>query len=367
MSTILPNMVIELPVPGADRGTWDDKINAGFSTVDAHDHTSGKGVAIASAALDINADVSWHGYTITSLGKISFTAITAPVSGSKNLFVNTSDNELYWRTNSGTNVKLTNGTSINTTLVGGIVGDYSSVGAAVAFDDSNKRYTFKTQTGTWARMASGPVRIFEYNTTESVYVEHAVDAALAAPYTVTWPAALPGATGFVMIDAAGAVSFTSSPTTTGTITASDYKLSSDRVRVLGAPAFQQIGSTHVFNGNYWALGNSSTATLYATLPLDVGDRIKSVRVYIDKNSDATNTITAELFRCDSPSSGGVATSLGTGTESGNATGAIGIVAATGLTEVVSAGKAYNVAVYQSDATPSSSDFVFTVEVTYDRP
>ena len=46
-------------------------------------------------------------------------------------------------------------------------------------DDAGKRYTFKDQTAPtkkWARLASGPVRIFEYNTTESVYVEHAVDA-----------------------------------------------------------------------------------------------------------------------------------------------------------------------------------------------
>src|SRR3990167_8157959 len=106
----LPNMSLITPVAG---GAWDDKINAAFALVDAHDHTSGKGLAIASAALSIDADVSWGGFSITSLGKISFTAITAPVSGSKNLFVNTSDNELYWRTNAGANVKLTDGASLN--------------------------------------------------------------------------------------------------------------------------------------------------------------------------------------------------------------------------------------------------------------
>ena len=53
----LPNMSLITPTLGGDSGTWDDKINAALGLVDAHDHTSGKGVAIVSAALNINADV----------------------------------------------------------------------------------------------------------------------------------------------------------------------------------------------------------------------------------------------------------------------------------------------------------------------
>ncbi len=206
--TTLPNMGIILATPGGDSGSWDDKINAGFGLVDAHDHTPGKGVQIPTAALSIDDDLPFGGFGATGVGRVAFNAVTALVAGSKTLFVSSSDNELYWRTNSGTNVKLTSGASINTTLVGGIVGDYTSVGAALAFDDANKRYTFKDQSAKWARLASGPVRIFEYNTTESVYVEQTVDAALAASYTVTWPAALPGSTVFMQISTEGVVSFT---------------------------------------------------------------------------------------------------------------------------------------------------------------
>ncbi len=205
--TTLPNMGIDLPTPGGDSGSWDDKINAAFGLIDTHNHASGAGVAVPTAGININADLSFGGYGATALGRASFSAVAALASGSKTLFVSNADNELYWRTNAGANVKLTNGTSINTTLVGGIVGDYSSVGAAVAYDDANKRYTLKTQTATWARLATGPVRIFEYNTTDSVYVEHAVAAALAASYTVTWPAALPGSTQLVQITSAGIVSY----------------------------------------------------------------------------------------------------------------------------------------------------------------
>lgn len=203
----LPNMSIITPTLGGDSGQWDDKINAGFGLVDAHDHSSGKGVTVKTAGLEINADLTIAGYALTNVGKTAFTAVAALASGSKTLFVSSANNELYWRSNAGTNVQLTSGSSINTSLVGGIGGDYSTVGADLDYSDAAKTYTHKIETGTWARVASGPVRIYEYNTSESVYVEHAIDAALASSYTVTWPAAVPASTAIVQITSAGVVSF----------------------------------------------------------------------------------------------------------------------------------------------------------------
>jgi len=290
----LPNMGLITPTLGGDSGTWDDKINAAFALVDAHDHTSGKGVAVPVSGLNINADLPMGGYALTNLSKISFSTIAAPSSGSKALFVG-ADNELYWRTNAGVNVKLTNGTSINTTLVGGIVGDYAAVGAEVAFDDANKRYTFKDQSSPskkWARLASGPVRIFEYNTTESVYVEHAVDAALAASYTVTWPAALPGAKSRMYISAAGAVSFTPD----------------DEVIALPGAAWQSNDGS--YNGSFGlAVAKTSGTTTYVLpVPLRTGDTIKTITVAVLGNVAADADISS--FEAFVVTAAGSRTSLG---------------------------------------------------------
>lgn len=202
----LPNMGLITPTLGGDSGTWDDKINAALALIDSHDHTSGKGVKVPIAGINVNANLAMGGYSVTGVFSYDFAAVSPINTGSKRLFVSNADNELYWRTNGGTNVKLTSGTSINTTLVGGIVGDYSSVGAEVAFDDANGRYTFKngaSPSKKWARLAAGPLRIFEYNTTESVYVEQLAPAALGASYTVTWPTALPASTCLVRLKADG--------------------------------------------------------------------------------------------------------------------------------------------------------------------
>ena len=362
----LPEMGLITPVAGADSGSWDDKINAAFVLVDAHDHTSGKGVAVPIAGLDIDDDFPMAGFGLVNLGKISFSPIAAPSSGSKNLFVNASDNELYWRSNAGVNVKLTSGTSINTSLVGGIVGDYTSVSAEVAFDDANDRYTFKQNSATgWARLASGDVRLYETGTSESVYVGLKAPAALAVSYDITWPAdpnpLADGVTHLMQMSSTGAVSV--SNTLAAAIVAADFKHSTARVMVLGPGAFQQIGSTHVFNGTNWTLGNSSTATLWADIPLDVGDRITSIKLLIDKNSDGTNTLTADVLRVNV---GAGATNIGTETNNANNPGNITLGTLT-ASETIATQKPIMIELSQSDSSPSANDVLYGVEVTYDRP
>lgn len=300
---VLPNMGINTPTLGGDSGTWDDKINAALALIDAHDHTSGKGVAIVSSGITVDADIPMAGFGLTSLGKLSFSTIAAPSTGSKNLFVNTADNELYWRSNAGANVKLTSGSSLNTSLVGGIVGDYSSVGAEVAFDDTNKRYTFKDQTAPtkkWARLASGPVRIFEYNTTESVYVEHAAAAALASSYTVTWPAALPGAQTMVQIGASGDLVYSNTiPADTNiTMSGTGHIVHGDRTRsgklvynsfdiivVAGTPA-----GTNSWNAggpySYVDMGVGGDGIIQIPVTFNSNERLKTVTMYFADNTNA---------------------------------------------------------------------------------
>lgn len=287
--TTLPNMGIVLPVQGGDRGTWDDKINAAFMLTDAHDHSSGKGAQVPVSGININADFAMGGNAVTGLGSIAFNAVTALATGSKRLFVSAADNELYWRTNAGVNVKLTSGTSINTTLVGGIVGDYSTVGAEVAYSDADQVYTFKDQeapTKKWARIATGPVRIYEFDTTEIVYVEHAVAAGLAAPYTVTWPAALPASAKLMRISSAGLVTFDNTTVTmetnqnivlsgTGVVKHGDYTLP---VPVVYPDCVVGSGSAANNGANVGITVAASSVVYIPIRGLLVGKRVKSISV-----------------------------------------------------------------------------------------
>jgi hypothetical protein len=223
------NMLLVQPSENGDAGTWDTILTALFLLIDAHDHSTGKGVTVKSAGISINADLSIASggvfYALKDVKTLDFQPSTAAsmTSYASNLFVNSSDsNNLYFRTQSGTNVRITNGTSLDITASGGIAGDYISTGAEVAYSDAGKEYTFKGKDpdNFWMALRSGPLRIAQLDTTESVYVEVIAPAALGSSYTITLPTAAPAATSVVQISSSGVLSASASAAiASGAITA----------------------------------------------------------------------------------------------------------------------------------------------------
>lgn len=209
---VLPNMgLVQFEVNG-DVDTWGLGINNNSALIDSHNHAFGQGEMIPSAGININADVSWGSlYAPTDLHRITFASITAITDNAQNksLFVNVADNELYWRTNLGNNVKLTAGNALNVSaFAGGIVGDYSAVGAAEAFDNSNKAYTFKDGAAHFARLDAGGVKLIEFGTSETVGVTLQAPAALAASYSITAPLAAPSSTQLIQMNSSGVLTAT---------------------------------------------------------------------------------------------------------------------------------------------------------------
>lgn len=273
-----------VPTLSGDAGVWDDELNAALGLVDTHDHTPGKGVKVPVSGLNINADFPLGGNGLTTVGRVAFSQVAALSTGSVTLFVNTTDHELYWRNAGGTNVKLTAGGSINTTLVGGIVGDYAAVGAEVAYDDANKRYTFKQQgSKPWARMASGDVRLYEFNTTEAVYTALKVASALAASYDITLPVAAPASQVMVQMDASGVL--TVSNTLASAPSAPDYKFTTILRQQKGMNVAETLFYT---NGGANGCGFLSTGSNWAWMssPLDcaVGDTFTNVRIGVQTSA-----------------------------------------------------------------------------------
>lgn len=296
---ILPNISLELPDTGSDIGTWGAIVNADLRLVDAHDHTSGKGVRIVTSALNINADLSFGGFAALDVGKIDFSPVAALAAGAVTLFVNSADNELYWRSNGGTNVKLTSGTSLNTSLVGGIVGDYTSVSAEVAYDDSLDRYTFKQQgtPKTWAKLACGDVQIFETGTNESVSVRLKCPAALAASFDITLPLALPASTQLWQITSAGVTTFDNTIVNDVAMAAGKHVTVSstgrfkhgDLIKTFHAYDINSTGTITKTSG-VTSLQSSGT-NYYLALPgFDVGQQIKSFAIDVFGNGTDDLTI-----------------------------------------------------------------------------
>ena len=285
-------MNLVYPVSGDTTDTWGVVLNTLLGLVENHDHTSGKGSLIRSAALGINADVSWASYALTAAKAIAFVeqAPAAMTLYSSALFASSADHNLYWRNSSGTNVQITSGSTLNVSIVGGIGGDYAAVSAIEDFTDATHSYGLRQQVGLgvrqYAKLFTGDVSLYEFkvNGTAGVPVNAVTlksPASLASPYSMTWPAALPSQAAPLTIDASGVVR---DDGVFGT---------NQNLQLQGTGYIKRGNQTRTFPilPNWWLVAAGSVnntggatpgaavaanTTAYYPVPLHAGERIQSV-------------------------------------------------------------------------------------------
>lgn len=283
MGTTTAEMGLSKPTLGGDSGTWDDQLSASLDLIDTHTHVAGQGVAIPSGGLDLTTDVTLNGTAaLTNVKAVSFTG-QASYSVAKSLFVDSDDNELYWRSNAGVDVQLTDGAQLNLNFVGGIEGDYAATTASLYYEDAGKRYKM-LQNGPspdhWASVDCGDLKLYEKASAITNAVTLKSPSSLAASYTITWPAAVPAARQPVWATSAGVLTFGHG----------------DQVLNLSSAAIvwdigwgRNPGSGFIASTD---IGIANTAEL--AVPLTEGDRIKSVAVTL--GGGGVEDITIDVYR-----------------------------------------------------------------------
>lgn len=209
--SLTPLMNLDLPTvgPGGTAGPqWATKINAALTLLDSHDHTTGKGVKITPAGLNINSDLaigtSDAPKNLTSVKSLRFVSQSAVLaSGDDKSCFYVVDGDLYYNNSSGAAIQLTDDSGINLSSVGSIGGDYSTTaGASVTYNDTSKLYLFKQTAAITADLAGGSVFIYE-NVASGKYTKLKVPTGLSSNIDLTLPAALPLSTLPVTLTSAG--------------------------------------------------------------------------------------------------------------------------------------------------------------------
>lgn len=208
-----PNMQLALPVPGPTGQlgpTWATDNNNAFSLIDTHDHSSGKGVKVTPAGLNINADLSFGGFTATGLKASAYDNNTSTLTTGLARRVFVLNGDLYYRNNAGSDVRITNGAVLDVASVGGITGDYSSSGAAVSYSNTAgvKAYSFvqgTPDTSVYASMLHADISIYE-KVVGGNRIKISAPGGLAPSYDLTLPASLPGSgSAFLRVASTGAI------------------------------------------------------------------------------------------------------------------------------------------------------------------
>ena len=394
MSSTTLNMSLVKPSLAGDPGTWDDSLNASLDLLDVHDHSVGRGVKVTQAGLNLTADLTVAGNAAINLKAASFTAQSS-YTVARSLFVSSGDNELYWRTNAGVNVKVTSGTSLNLSLVGGIAGDYAAAGASLYYDDANQTYRFleaAPSPNSWSRVAAGDIDLYEHASGITNRVRLQSPSALAASYAVTFPAALPGSTLLQQVSATGvttwsntianpatfsgavtfngAIDVNAASTVDATLTYSvaptspDYLFTTEvTFHVSGCAAALPSASAPVYTVNdttgeaIWTYATGNRIAIPFGM-LRTGDRIKKIGIRADSTSGGSGTLDMKLWQKTStsaPSQIGSTLSHTNSTADGSHTLA--------SPETVGATEEYHCTVRCTAGTP----ILYSVSITIDRP
>lgn len=208
MSTT-PFMSLLLPTVSVTLGpTYATENNTAFTTIDSHDHTSGQGVAVPTAGLNINADLAFNGFNSTLLRSSRYSAQGSPlalVTDKGCLYVAGVD--LYYNDGNGNQIQLTAGGALNAASIGGIGGDYTTSTASVFYTSATKTFTFWQNTNKSALMDIGSILLRRVDNTSSAAITIKPSTSLSAGYTLTLPIALPVSTSFVGVDSSGNFAF----------------------------------------------------------------------------------------------------------------------------------------------------------------
>jgi hypothetical protein len=106
-----PNMGIVVPVVSSELGpAWATELfNALIATIDAHNHTSGKGVQVPTAGININADLGFGGFNATNFRSVRLANQGSPLALGPDIgCLYESGGELWYNDSSARQVKLTN-------------------------------------------------------------------------------------------------------------------------------------------------------------------------------------------------------------------------------------------------------------------
>ncbi len=105
MSLVLPTVSVTVgPVYATQQNTAMD-------VIDAHDHTTGKGVQIPTSGLNINANLQFNSNAAIELSFLGLETQGSAPSTVKSIYVDAT-NDLYYKNGSGTLVQITSGSAV---------------------------------------------------------------------------------------------------------------------------------------------------------------------------------------------------------------------------------------------------------------
>lgn len=230
--------------------TYASEINSDLDLVDQHDHSSGKGVPVTTAGLNVNADLSFNSNAALSVQQVGMTDVGSPLSSSLLDRVYFSGGELFVNDGSGNQVQITLGGAVNTGSTGNISGLTSP--ASASYSSVTKTFTWAQAASQAAHMSMASAILHRGAAPSENSITLTPPVSVPSSYTITLPGAAPGSTLPLSMDSSGNVApaqITTAQIASGAVTAPKSGLASTFAAVntstLSSTSFADIAGASV--------------------------------------------------------------------------------------------------------------------------
>lgn len=296
-TTTTPYMNLILPVPTSEPGpTWAEELVTAFESVDSHNHSSGQGVQVPTAGLNINADLNTNNYNFTSFRSTRYQDQGSSLAGANDkgcLYI--AAGNLYYNNGSGVAIQLTAGSALNAASIGGIGGDYSTSTASEYYTSAQTTFYFTQAANTVAALAGGAYS-FYYNLLSGFAVTMQASASLGASYSLTLPTALPASQAVLTSNASGVMSFATIDNSTledssNTLQIKDHGVTQVKLAAMATGTTVAAGGIAVSasSGSYSSASTSVTAVTNLSVTITTTGRPVKLTLQALPTSGATTS------------------------------------------------------------------------------
>lgn len=327
------------PTVGGSSGTWGALLNAWIAAIEVEVERK-----VNPADMTINATLDMNDNEVGETAAVQLTNKSAVLAGASNANkIYIKSGELYVSDGNAIQVQLTSAGALNAASIGGFTGDFGgSEPARAAYSAAASSFIYTQDPGVPAKADHGDILLRE-TAASALAVTIKSPASLAGAYTVTFPAAVPAGNYPVAMSSAGVLTVPS--------------IAPHGSKIIQIPAGAGHTTSGTFSATTGAWSSLGTTPIVIPVPLEIGQRIRSVSTYVNETGTGV-VMTTALYRYNATSD--VTAAVGSQVSPGG--GANRTVTIGSLTETVAAGVYYFVKVTPGE----SSQAVYMTEVTVDR-
>jgi hypothetical protein len=184
-----------------------------LKNIDKHDHSINQGVIIKFSDIVIEGDLDFKNNSLHNVKSLTFTDTIDNIPEDKDLLY-FYDGNLFIKHQNSPAIQLTANGEFNSSLIGGISGDYSNTPSSIIYDSVANTFFFTENSLNPSNIKANSIRLYN---DEGNYTELRVSNDLTLDFSIVFPPTAPSSSSVLALDPEGNLNYVSLTTPSGVV------------------------------------------------------------------------------------------------------------------------------------------------------